>query len=109
MARSIGVQIGLLAFGVAIIAGIYAQNPPTVTLTRGLVDMVVGLVVGQLAGWAALQVLRDHLQKKKSLIDQEHVALMKVLTGADEEVEEVADGDAAGIAQSARAPTVEAG
>jgi hypothetical protein len=36
--------------------------------------------------------LRDHLQKKKSLIDEEHVAYMKALLGHDEE-EALAESD----------------
>lgn len=100
MVRSIGAQIGLLAFGVAILAGLYAGNPATIVLTRALVVLVVGALVGQAAGWAAKQVLREHLQRKKLEIDKRHLAAVRALSNVAEEggVIEVsgptADGDA---------------
>ncbi len=86
MVRSIGAQIGLLAFGVALLAGMYAGNSAFVVLTRALIAMAVGAAVGQIAGSAARVVLRDHLQKKKLQIDQEHTAAVQAMT--DDEVEE---------------------
>jgi hypothetical protein len=88
MTRSIGAQIGLLAFAVALVAGLYAGNSATVALTRALLAMVLGLFLGQMIGWGAKAVLRDHLQKKKLAIDSEHVAAVRILVGdADGEVE----------------------
>lgn len=81
MVRSIGAQIGLLAFAVALLAGLYAGNSAAVVLTRALIAMAVGAVVGQVAGWAARLVLRDHLQKKKLQIDQEHMAAVQMTDG----------------------------
>jgi len=81
MARNLGVQVGLLAFGVAIVAGLYAGNSATSVLARGLMAMVFGVIVGQIAGWAAKLVLRDHLQKIKLRIDREHLAAIEALTG----------------------------
>jgi MFS family permease len=88
MVRSIGVQIGLLAFAVATIAGVYAGNPPTVILLRALLAMLLGAVVGQAAGWAAKVVLRDHLQRKKLHIDGRHFEEIRALTGEPDEVPE---------------------
>ena len=85
MVRSIGAQLGLLAFGVALLAGLYAGNSATVVLMRALVAMVVGAVVGQAAGWAAKYVLREHLQRQKLLIDREHLAAVQALTGEEPE------------------------
>lgn len=79
MVRSIGAQIGLLAFAVAVIAGLYAGNSVTLILTRALVAMVIGSIIGQIAGWGAKLVLRDYLQKKKTSIDREHIQAMQAL------------------------------
>jgi membrane protein DedA with SNARE-associated domain len=84
MVRGIGAQIGLLAFAVAVLAGLYSGNSVTVTLTRALVAMVIGSLVGQIAGWAAKLVLRDHLQRKKIEIDREHLAAIREMTGEPE-------------------------
>jgi MFS family permease len=90
MVRSTGVQIGLLAFAVATIAGIYAGNPATVVLLRALLAMLLGAVVGQAAGWAAKLVLRDHLQRKKQHIDGKHFEAIRALTGAPDDEQEAA-------------------
>ncbi len=73
MIGSIGAQIALLAFAVAIVAGISAGNSPTTVLTRALIAMFVALVVGKLAAWTTKLVLRDHLQHKKLEIDRAHI------------------------------------
>jgi len=83
MVRGIGAQVGLLAFTVAVLAGLTAGNSATAILTRALVAMAVGSLVGQAAGWAAKQVLRDHLQRKKVEIDRQHLDAIRV-----QEVEE---------------------
>jgi len=93
MVRGIGAQIGLLAFAVAVLAGLYSGNSVTVTLTRALVAMVIGSLVGQVAGWTAKLVLRDHLQRKKVEIDREHLAALRELTAESEATgSPVADG-----------------
>ncbi|MBP7744992.1 MAG: hypothetical protein KA383_02595 [Phycisphaerae bacterium] len=80
MIRHTGAQIGLLAFAVAVVAGLYAGNPATVILMRALLALLGGVVIGQLAGWAAKLVLRDHLQRRKLHIDREHLEAMRALT-----------------------------
>ncbi len=83
MVRSTGVQIGLFAFTVALVTGLYVGNSATVVLTRALVAMVAAAVVGQLAAWATRLVLRDHLQRKKSQVDREHLAALDALSDDD--------------------------
>lgn len=86
MIRNTGAQIGLLAFAVAVVAGLHAGNPATVILVRALCALLGGVVVGQIAGWTAKLVLRDYLQKRKLRIDHEHLEAMRALTppaGAD--------------------------
>lgn len=84
MVRSIGAQVGLLAFAVAILAGLTVGNSLTVILVRALVALVLGAMVGQVAGWGARSVLRDHLIRKKIVIDQEHLASLKAMQAASE-------------------------
>jgi hypothetical protein len=88
MVRTIGAQIGLLAFAVALVAGIYVGNTPTTVLMRALVAMVFGVLAGQSAAWAAKVVLRDHLQQKKLQIDREHLARVRMLAGEPPEAAE---------------------
>jgi NhaP-type Na+/H+ or K+/H+ antiporter len=81
MVRTLGAQIGLLTFAVAIVAGIYAGNSASVILTRALGALLVGAVIGQASGWAARLVLREHLQRKKLHIDRQHLEALQALSG----------------------------
>ena len=85
MVRSTGAQIGLLAFAFAIVAGLYAGNSATVILTRAIGAMLLGAVIGQVAGWVVRLILRDHLQRKKLRIDDEHFKAMREMMVADED------------------------
>lgn len=102
MARKLGVQVGLLAFGVALVAGLYVGNSSAVILTRALMAMVLGVIIGQVAGWAARQVLRDHLQKIKLRIDREHLAAVELLNGAIRAQEEPGVSPEASSAETAQ-------
>lgn len=73
MIGSIGAQVALLAFAVALFAGLYAGNTPTTVLARALLAMVAGLLVGQWVAWVCKQILREHLQQRKVQIDLGHV------------------------------------
>jgi hypothetical protein len=77
MVRSIGAQVGLLAFGIAVLAGIWAGNSAFTILWRALLVMAGTFLLGQLAGWIGKLVLRDHLQQKKLAIEQEHLAALR--------------------------------
>ena len=72
MVRSIGAQLGLLAFASSIIAGLYAGNAPTTIVLRAVLVMVAACLIGQLVGWMAKLILRDHLQRRKLELDREH-------------------------------------
>lgn len=80
MVRSIGAQLGLLAFSLALLAGIYAGNSAITVLTRALMIMVVACVLGQLVGWSGKLVLRDHLQRRKLALDREHCEAMLAMS-----------------------------
>lgn len=87
MVRNTGTQIGLLAFTVAIVAGIYAGNSAVIVLTRAIVALLLGASVGQMAGWAAKVVLRDHLQRRKLKIDRQHFEAVRAMMGVREEAQ----------------------
>lgn len=72
MTRSIGAQIALFSFAMALLAGLYVGNSPTTVLLRAMTILVIALVVGQTIALTAKWVLRDHLQRTKLAIDQEH-------------------------------------
>ena len=74
MVGRLGAQLGLLALAFGLIAGLVVGNSPTTVLSRALLMMVMAVFLGQFVGWAAKQVLRDHLQRRKVDIDQRHVA-----------------------------------
>ncbi len=82
MVRNIGAQIGLLAFLLAVLAGLHAGNTSTVIMSRALVALVAGAAIGQLAGWSARLVLRDYLQKRKLEIDRRHFEAVRAMANA---------------------------
>lgn len=72
MVRSLGAQLGLLAFAVAIAAGLYAGNSPTTILFRALLSLLLGCAVGQTVGWMGKLALREYFQRRKLNIDKAH-------------------------------------
>jgi hypothetical protein len=84
MVGNVGAQVGLLAFAIAVIAGLSAGNAPVTILTRALVGMFAAALVAQVVAWAARSVLREHLQSRKVKIDHDHYqALRTEDEGAD--------------------------
>jgi hypothetical protein len=100
MVRSIGAQLGLLAFAASIVAGLYAGNTPVTILVRALIVMLVACFAGQAVGWVGKQVLRDHLRLKKQAIDREHY---EWLHQADEQPPEKANEPVAAEPRPAKA------
>jgi len=82
MIRTTAARIALLAFGLTLLAGVYAGNSPATVLFRALVALLLGLLVGQIAGWAGRVLLRDHLQRRKRAIDEEHAAAVRAMQTA---------------------------
>ncbi len=73
MSRSLPSRIALLAFSVAVVAGLRAANSAATVLWRALAAMFVAYVVGELALWASRQVVREHVQRRKWETDKRHV------------------------------------
>jgi len=67
MVARVGAQIALLAFAVAILAGLYAGNEPVTVLTRALLVMVAALLIGQGVAYTGRLVLTDHLRQKQRI------------------------------------------
>jgi NhaP-type Na+/H+ or K+/H+ antiporter len=93
MVRSIGAQLGLLAFSLAILAGLYAGNSPTTILLRALLVLLMGAVLGQTVGWGAKLILRDHLQRRKLATDRDHRNAVRTLRDQQESAESPAPAD----------------
>jgi len=96
MVRSVGAHFGLLAFGLAILAGLYVGNSPATILLRALVAATAACAVGQVLANVGKQVLRDHLQKKKLAIDQQHYEALRAMTREEEAGASPAARDGAG-------------
>lgn len=60
IARFTGGALGLLAFTITIAAGLYVQNPVTVTLSRGIWALLLFCGIGLVLGAAAGLVLREN-------------------------------------------------
>ena len=60
MARLYGACLGLLLFSALILCGMAVGNSPQKIVLRALVGLAGGYVVGALAGWVAMSVVRDN-------------------------------------------------
>jgi hypothetical protein len=63
VARIIGSSVGLIAFAVAILAGLLVGNPADAIIQRALVSMVACCVGGFLVGLVCEHVVRGELRK----------------------------------------------
>lgn len=68
VARVAGASLGLLAFAVTIVAGLYVQNPVTVTLSRSILSLFVFCVIGVVLGSAAQIVINEHGDRREEEI-----------------------------------------
>ena len=66
IARFAGAILGLLAFTITAVAGVWVQNPVTVTLSRSILALVAFCVIGVVLGTAAQVVVREHEKQRKS-------------------------------------------
>ncbi len=68
VARYAGASLGLLAFTIVLIAGLFTQNPVNVTLSRGVLALFIFCLIGLVLGTAAQKVISEHEQKRESEI-----------------------------------------
>ena len=74
MVGSLSAQIGLIAFAIAIVAGLHAGNSATTILSRAMLMMIGAIFAGQITAYAGRTILRDHLRKKKEAVERETAA-----------------------------------
>jgi hypothetical protein len=72
VARYTGASLGLLAFAVAITGGLLAQNPVTVTLSRGILALFLFFLLGIALGTAAQYVLSEYEGQRMSQLGGPH-------------------------------------
>lgn len=68
VARYTGASLGLLAFAIAAVGGLYAQNPPFVILSRSILALFLFCLLGLLLGTAAQMVIDEHARKGEQRI-----------------------------------------
>ena len=68
VARYTGASLGLLAFAIAAIGGLYAQNPPYIILSRSIFALFLFCLLGLCLGAVAQMVIDEHAQKNEQRI-----------------------------------------
>lgn len=71
VARFAGASLGLLAFTIAVVCGLIVRNPVTVTLSRGILALVVFCIIGMVLGAVAQMVIAEHEKRRLSRIDEQ--------------------------------------
>ncbi len=67
LSRCTGACLGLLAFAITIVAGLFVGNPPMVTLSRAVGALVVFCVLGLVVGAGAQAVVTEfHRQRERA-------------------------------------------
>lgn len=68
VARFAGAGLGFLAFTITALAGLFVQNPVTVTLSRSLLALFVFGIIGLVLGTATELVVREYKDNRESEI-----------------------------------------
>lgn len=68
VARFAGASLGLLAFTITIVAGLFAHNPVAVTLSRSILALFLFCILGLVLGTAAQFVIAEYEQNRESEI-----------------------------------------
>jgi len=98
VARFSGAGLGLFAFCVTVVAGVYVQNPVTTTLSRGILALFLFFIIGFALGMAAETVVNEHERSREAESRvQESQESTKIDNGAP------ADGDIKDVATSLNA------
>ena len=80
VARYAGAGLGLLAFTVTVLAGLFVHNPVTVTLSRGILALFVFCLIGFVLGTAAQMVVAEREKKRDSEIRERYSEGLPVTT-----------------------------
>lgn len=65
IARYSGATLGLLAFTIVVTAGLFTQNPMTVTLSRSIFALFTFCLLGFVLGGAAQMVVNENTRQRK--------------------------------------------
>ncbi len=66
--RTIAAALGLLAFSVTVLGGLWVRNPVTAILSRGIWAMIVFSIIGLVMGWVVRMVLLEHLAEREKAL-----------------------------------------
>ena len=88
MVRLCGAALGFLAFSIAILLGLWSNNPFEVILTRALWALVGFFMLGTATGWVAWRVLDEHALRRDRELEAE---LRNALARAAEQAQAATD------------------
>ena len=71
LSRFTAAGFGLFAFAVAVLAGVWVNNPFTVVLSRGLLALIVFFLIGLALGAAADAVVAEHSRTREAGIREQ--------------------------------------
>lgn len=74
VSRFTGPSLGLLAFAITILAGLYAGNPPVVVLSRSILALFAFCLIGLVLGKAAQAVVSEYERKRREEFERSHQA-----------------------------------
>lgn len=96
LSRLSAAVVGLLAFAGCIVVGMVSKNPAATILTRALVGLFGGMLVGYVTGALAQVVINEHFRNMvKADIDAEMAAEAEAETDVDGAAVEETSPDAA--------------
>ena len=70
--RFAGAGLGFFAFTVAVVAGLFAGNPPTTVLSRGILSLFLFFIIGLVIGQAAQSIILEHQEARNSEIERQY-------------------------------------
>ena len=98
VARYAGASLGLLAFAITTTAGLLANNPVDVTLSRSIQSLFVFFGIGTVLGMITQRVITEHEKSREDMI-RERYHEDRIDTDVDTPLE--AQAEAAGSAPAA--------
>ena len=72
LARFAGATLGLLAFCITAVAGLWVHNPVAVTLSRSILALFVFCIIGLVLGSAVELVVREYERSQEALIRERY-------------------------------------
>jgi MFS family permease len=92
--RFTGACLGLIAFAIAIVAGLSANNPPMLVLSRAVWALAIFCVMGLVLGAVAQAVLNEHQRRREEVVLGPGRAEQAALDDAEDMPDTIATGEA---------------